>query len=461
MSRVRGGLATAILILGACGGGGGGLVPSSKLQQQNVMVIDEGMDVSVPDLQGKVAGAYTETCAADTGSGPSLVPDGGPVDAGAYFNSLKQMFLTELAKTDESCHLTSGISAKKDPLSAIAQYKERWNTMVRHDQTAAQVFTPAELSVLQTPLQNELMSFSYHGTATSTTVAHENPTVRLVLVERQLMSESQVQAGFTCFDQAEIDQLVALLSDPEVFAAAANQKATLDADLAAAMSAHEVGLVNESFGTTARSVLENMQSQQCPKTIDLSGYFKVITGIDVAHAATLTGPAVLTVRAAGNDGANINSGADALDCNPGDPTTLEVGSYDPANGVQNIFSNFGACVDLFAPGQGIVTTYAGGWLLPVDGTSFASPLTARFASIKAPSPFSVATARAAVKANVDGTGELPATLFPADFFYGPSETTPDAVVALPVRPAAHRGISAVDLHRILAPLQRFRALRGH
>jgi subtilisin family serine protease len=223
-----------------------------------------------------------------------------------------------------------------------------------------------------------------------------------------------------------------------------------------------VGLVNESFGTSARSVLEQMQATKCPtKPIDLSGYFAVITALDIAHAATLTGPAVLTIRAAGNDGANINSGADALDCNPTDPAGLTVGSYDPLNGVQNQFSNFGTCVNLFAPGQGIVTMYAGGWLLPVDGTSFASPLTARFASLNAPSPFSVATARQAVLAAVDATGELPASQFPQDFFYAPAETTPDAVVALPVRPPVRRGISALDVHKVLAPLQLWRALRGH
>ncbi len=133
--------------------------------------------------------------------------------------------------------------------------------------------------------------------------------MRLVLVERQLMSEAQVQAGFTCFDQSEINQVTDLLTDPAVFAAAAAQPATLDADFASAMTAHDVGFVNESFGATARTVLEQMQGTQCPHPIDLSRYFAAITAVDAAHAATLTGPAVLTIRAAGNDGANINTGA--------------------------------------------------------------------------------------------------------------------------------------------------------
>ncbi len=452
----------ALATLLGCGGGGPTLVPSSALPQQNVMVIDEGMDLSVPDLQGRVAAAYTETCVQSSGGGGSLVPPGGPVDAGPQFDSLKQMFIAAFAQTDDSCHLRLGISSKPDPLAAVAKYKQRWNQMVRANQVGGQVFATAEWSELTAALDKELQTFAYHGTSTSTTIAHDNPNVRLVLVERELQSESQLQAGFTCFDQAEIDQVVALLNDPDVFAAAARQPATLDTELAAAMASHKVGLVNESFGASSRAALENLQAANCPdQPIDLSAYFTVLSAVDVAHAATLTGPAALTLKAAGNDGALIDSGADALDCVPGDPTTLLVGSYDPANGTQNMFSNHGACVAVYAPGQGIVTTYAGGWLFYVDGTSFASPLTAWFASANAPSPFSVSSARQVVLANVDGAQQLPASLFPADFFYAPSEATADALVALPLRAAAaRRQLSWVDLHRVMAPLQRLRALRG-
>ena len=54
-----------------CGGGSSPvtvnkIVPKSASQQQNVMVIDEGIDLSASDLQGRVAAAYTETCADDS-----------------------------------------------------------------------------------------------------------------------------------------------------------------------------------------------------------------------------------------------------------------------------------------------------------------------------------------------------------------------------------------------------------
>jgi hypothetical protein len=455
-------LSTPLVLLG-CGGGGPSLVPSSTQQQKNVMVIDEGIDLSVSELQGKVSGAYTETCVDSSGGGDSgsIVPPGGPVKSGPQFDALKQMLIASFSQVDDSCHLRPGISGKADPMASIAQYKQRWNQMIRANQTGADVFTPTEWAQIQGPLQTQFENFEYHGTSTSTTIAHAYPDVRLVLVERKLMSESQIQAGFSCFDQAEIDQIVNLLNDPDVFAAAAAQKATLDTDLAAALAAHDVGVVNQSFGTSARVVLEKLQTDNdCATPIDLSAYFTALTAIDARHATMLPGPPVLTVRAAGNDGAEINTAADALDCLPGDPSTLVAGSYNPANGVQNAFSNFGGCVDLYAPGQAIVTMYAGGWLLPADGTSFASPLTARLASLSAPSPFTVASARQSVLGQVDVTGELPAALFPSDFFYAPLEVTTDALVALPVRPAARRGISVVDLHRVLGPIRRFRALAG-
>jgi hypothetical protein len=103
--------------------------------------------------------------------------------------------------------------------------------------------------------------------------------------------------------------------------------------------------------------------------------------------------------------------------------------------------------------------YAGGWLLPVDGTSFASPLAARYASINAPSPFAVATARQAVLSATDANGELPASDFPADLFYTPAEISTDAVVARASR-TTRRRVDPADLHRILLPIRLFRALRG-
>jgi hypothetical protein len=454
-----------------CGGGSTSikLVPASSNQQQNVMVIDEGIDLSVSDLQGRVAAAYTETCADDSsgsgGSSDAASPPAIGPDAGAAFTTLKQQFIAELSQPDDSCDLKTGISGKPDPLASIDQYKARWNAMVRANEMINEAFTQTEFNQLQGPLDKELMSFGYHGTATSTTVAHENPNVRLVLVERELGSEESLTTNFPCIAQSDIDQLVDLLVDPQVYAAFVSQPAQIDAKISEAQTTYDVGIVNESFGAASRQTLEMLQLANCPTPVDLSAYFALIDKATNDHNATIGGPPILTVQAGGNDGVEIDTGADSLSCDLGDPKALLVGSYNPGTLARNTFSNYGACVSLYAPGQAIAVEYAGGWLLPADGTSFASPLTARYASMdtSVPTPFDPATARTAVLSASDPTTQfLPVSLFPADLFYTPFQVMTDFVVPLAVLPAAkaQRPLTKYELHRVLGPLDRFKRLLG-
>jgi hypothetical protein len=471
MNRAR--LAIVVVLVGGapmgigCGGGSSAvtvtkIVPQSTSQQQNVMVIDEGIDLSASDLQGRVAAAYTETCVDDSSDAGAAGP-GGVVDGGPAFDALKQMYLAALAQPDDSCHLTTGISAKADPLASIAQYKSRWNAMVLANQSPSEVFNATELTKLMNPINTEFGSFGYHGTATSTTVAHENGSVRLVLVERELGSESSLQTNFPCIAQADIDQTVDLLNDPQIYAASVNQPAQIDSELAGAQTTYDVGIVNESFGAASRETLEMLQQQNCPNTVDLSAYFALIDKMTNDHNATIQGPAVLTVQAAGNDGVRIDSGSDSLSCDLGDPKSLLVGAYNPITLAQNMFSNYGACVNVYAPGQSIVVEYAGGWLTWASGTSFASPLTARYASMTAASPFDPAAERTAVVAKSDPTSQfLPVSLFPSDFFYLPGTTTPEFVVPLGAAKAApaHRPPTKYELHRVFGPLNRLKRLRA-
>ncbi len=461
-------VACAGAVAAGCGGSGSSitLVPQSSNQQQNVMVIDEGIDLSASDLQGKVTATYTETCTDDSGGSGSDAAAPPAVSSGPMFDMLKQEFLAELAQPDDSCDLKPGISAKPDPLASVAQYKARWNAMVRAGQTPDAVFTPAEITKLMNPIDTEFSAFNYHGTATSTTVAHENPDVRLVLVERQLGSEESLMTNFPCIQQADIDQLVDLLDDPDVYAAFVKQPAQIDGLLTAAESKGDVGLVNESFGAASRQTLEMLQAANCPDPVTLSAYYQIIDQATNDHNAMIGGPPVLTVQAAGNDGVEIDSGADSLSCDLGDPKSLLVGAYNPGTSVQNMFSDFGKCVNVFAPGQAIIVEYAGGWLTWASGTSFASPLTVRYTSMATgvPTPFDPTTARAAVLAAADPTSTfLPVGLFPSDFFYLPGTTDPEFVVPAAVpRPASKLlpRLTQAELHRVLGPLNRLRRLKG-
>ncbi|WUH92432.1 S8 family peptidase [Streptomyces sp. NBC_00433] len=84
-------------------------------------------------------------------------------------------------------------------------------------------------------------------------------------------------------------------------------------------------------------------------------------------ATALADAGVLPVVAAGN------SSADACDVSPASATgALTVGASDSGD-QQTGFSNFGKCLTLYAPGQGIVSAKLGGGSVSLDGTSMASP----------------------------------------------------------------------------------------
>ena len=153
----------------------------------------------------------------------------------------------------------------------------------------------------------------------------------------------------------------------------------------------------------------------------------------------------------------IDSVADSLDCDLGDPVNLSVGSL-ALDGTVSTFSNRGACVDLYAPGESIVTPVAGGWYFPVDGTSFAGPLTARTLSLTATTPYDATTARQQLLAQYAGNSEaIPPSAFPADLFYQPVSTAPallDAGARVP--PPRFTPPVRIDLRQLLGPLERRR-----
>jgi serine protease len=83
--------------------------------------------------------------------------------------------------------------------------------------------------------------------------------------------------------------------------------------------------------------------------------------------ANLVNAGVVTVVAAGNDNANACNYSPARA-----PSAITVGSTAQGD-ARSYFSNYGSCVDIFAPGSSITSTSQSGGSTTMSGTSMASP----------------------------------------------------------------------------------------
>ena len=154
-----------------------------------------------------------------------------------------------------------------------------------------------------------------------------------------------------------------------------------------------------TYGIAKGVALHSVRVLDCAGSGTLSG---VLAGINWVTANAIH-PAVANMSLGGGFSATLNSavatsvasgvtyavaagnsGADACTFSPAsEPTALTVGSVNPVNDVRSSFSNFGTCVDLFAPGEGILSAWASSDTATntIAGTSMASPHVAGVAAL--------------------------------------------------------------------------------
>ena len=210
---------------------------------------------------------------------------------------------------------------------------------------------------------------------------------------------------------------------------------------------HVAGTIaGSSYGVAPAASLIAVRVLDCTGAGSVSG---VISGIDWAIADHVSGPAVINmslgagksaslesaVDRAYNDGITVvsaagNSNVDACTSSPGGnkASGLTVGATTSTD-ARASYSNFGACLDLFAPGSGIVSAGISSTsaTATMSGTSMASPhvagLAARFLSAAtSASPSQVMTA--IVSAATSDVVTSPGTLSPNKLAYGDPSTVP-------------------------------------
>jgi hypothetical protein len=446
----------------SCGDGPAGPVVASEDPRRNVLVIDEGIDPSAAVFKGKLLDLYTIACQEPPPEDARAPADGGSPDAGngdvdggadgsgdLDFARAKADLIANYHTKNERCHLRPGIEPKADPLAAIASLRGRWNRAVQDDRWLDSEFDERELATIDSAWRSGLEGPRYHGTATAGIIASSNPLVRLVLIEEQLGDLEEYMQSFTCFVQSEVDRTVQLLVDREVREAFAEQPlSSIATELRELEERHQIGLVNESFGYVPRRFLEDLQrAKGCPP-IDLELYFEVYGLLTKEWAEAHPQPSPLVVQAAGNEMTSINGPADTWDCAASANPRIMVGAY-ALTGNRARFSNFGSCVDAFAPGEQVVGPAPGEWLLPLAGTSFASPLLVRLISLEVGRPFNAASERTAILAALDLVGRVPIQRFPPQLLYDPNRDTR----SWPIFQTATPRMSKRMMTSFLAPLQ--------
>lgn len=386
--------------------------------KHTILVMDEGFDTNVSLFAEKLEGSYTVACDVDTPSGGSSSKT--PLD----FREAKATLWAELLQSDETCGLREGIKPKQDRFKAVSKFRSRWNDMILGRQYGDTLFQEKDFKTITDVMDSTFADpeFRFHGTATGGTIVRDNPYARLVLVETVFSGSKESENGYTCLNQDDINVLTRVLSDPDILNAYATRPLSrLRRDMDSLMNRHHVEFINESFGTTPRAVIDDLQNRNNCPPVDLRPYFAAWGGIHKEWEKGRPAFHALTLRSAGNHGVAVESSRSSFDCYERRDPFLMIGSYGPKY-TRSTFSNYGGCVDLFAPGERVIAPLPGGWLYPMVGTSFSAPLVVRLASMLSGSgtdPFDAAAVRQRVISLLDGKLFIPRSSFPENATYEP------------------------------------------
>jgi hypothetical protein len=413
-----------------------------------VMVVDEGFDPRHPIFANKIAGCYRLNC-------PDTPDEGGPREFASDDDAAAQ-YLEDLSTPSPECDLQPGIRLRVDSYLEHFEPKARaeWNEVMFQKKRLARDTRLDSTRLLSALLGlsevNEFDApetlFSYHGTGTAGVLAYGSD-VQLVLVERELGDAQVEPEDYPCIDPEDLALEMRLLERPEVREAWVRAPLSgMDETLRDLRRAHGVSVENRSFGAPSTDTLEGLLAAQgCPE-VPFREYLGVVGELDREREAYLRGARELdradplVFQAAGNNRDRVNSSEDLMGCTPDRARRLLIGSYDIIDGVAAVsdFSNTGDCIDLYAFGDSVIAPAPNGFYVPLSGTSFASPLAARYAAtLLARSEADLPSLRDEVLSARDALRFLPLSTMPTELgFYS---LAPIRVHAAPVASSALLG----------------------
>ena len=343
---------------------------SSDKPDNIVMVVDSSFDPDLPIFENKIIGRYTISC-------------------------------------DKTCVLSEGFHHIPVQNQSVLAIKEKLKLAV--DSRDMTLLSSSERSQV-----NKSLVFS-HGTATASIIAYRNPGVRLVLVQLANMNDSHSEGSGNILDQCSQPKWktmlqLAIMQIKTNWSTLNKEVPEQEVILKNLALKHGVQIINKSYGPIGPPpYIRKKLGGRCP---ELAEYLVLNQVLDQERILMnrLAGKSLpyVILQSSGNEGTKIDSVEDDPYCGRTDDNHFLVGSFNAADGISS-FSNYGDCVNFYVLGSQVIAAQPGDILLPVDGTSFSSPLGARITAHMS-SSFSSEPFEAELAKNIDDRRFLRAEL---------------------------------------------------